>query len=78
MILVSGWLVSEGLAPSMGALRERHAFCRPSDVRHRPGEVLVSADVVETADRNGMRFEEIGPVTLRGVVGAVRLYLAVA
>jgi adenylate cyclase len=42
----------------------------------RPGEVLVSSAVVDAAGPDGFRFEEIGPVTLRGLVGAVDLYLA--
>jgi adenylate cyclase len=42
----------------------------------RPGEVLVSSAVVDAAGSDSIRFEEIGPVTLRGLVGAVDLYLA--
>jgi adenylate cyclase len=42
----------------------------------RPGEVLVSHEVVEAADRAGARFQEIGPVELKGVSGAMRLYAA--
>ena len=42
----------------------------------RPGEVLVSSAVVDAIGLDGVRFEEIGPVTLRGLVGAVDLYLA--
>src|SRR6266508_6951774 len=33
---VSGWSVSEGLAPRLRALQGHHGFCRPSDVRDRP------------------------------------------
>src|SRR6266508_6535977 len=33
---VSGWSVSEGLAPRLRALRGHHASCRPSDVQDRP------------------------------------------
>jgi adenylate cyclase len=42
----------------------------------RPGEVLVSSAVVEAAGSDAVRFEEIGPVTLRGLVGTVDLFLA--
>jgi adenylate cyclase len=43
----------------------------------RPGEVLVSHEVVEAADGTGATFREIGPVELKGVSGAMRLYAAV-
>jgi adenylate cyclase len=42
----------------------------------RPGEVLVSHEVVEAADGTGATFREIGPVELKGVSGAMRLYAA--
>jgi adenylate cyclase len=42
----------------------------------RPGEVLVSHDVVKLANEAPVRFREIGPVDLRGVTGAMRLYEA--
>jgi len=42
----------------------------------RPGEVLVSSAVVDAAGSDTIGFEEIGPVTLRGLVGAIDLYLA--
>jgi adenylate cyclase len=42
----------------------------------RPGEVLVSSAVVEAAGSDEVRFEGIGPVTLRGLVGTVDLFLA--
>lgn len=42
----------------------------------RPGEVLVSSAVAEAAGSDAARFEEIGPVTLRGLVGTVDLFLA--
>ena len=42
----------------------------------RPGEVLVSHEVVEAADGAGAAFREIGPVELKGVSGFVRLYAA--
>ncbi len=42
-----------------------------------PGQVVVSHDVVEaSADVIGVAFEDIGPVQLKGVVGAVRLFEA--
>jgi class 3 adenylate cyclase len=42
----------------------------------RPGEVLVSASVVETAGLPDGSFDEVGPVELKGVSGAVRLFAA--
>jgi adenylate cyclase len=40
----------------------------------RPGEVLVSQEVVDTADGGPVAFTEIGPVELKGVPGTLRLY----
>jgi adenylate cyclase len=40
----------------------------------RPGEVVVSQEVVDAAGESGVTFTEIGPVELKGVVGAMRLY----
>ena len=44
----------------------------------RPGEVLVSQDVVDAADGSSpaLRFTEIGPIELKGVAGAMRLHAA--
>jgi adenylate cyclase len=44
----------------------------------RPGEVLVSQDVVDAADGSatGATFTEIGPVELKGVAGVMRLHAA--
>jgi len=42
----------------------------------RPGEVLVSQEVVDTAAGGAVTFTEIGPVQLKGVVGMLRLYTA--
>ena len=42
----------------------------------RPGEVLVSQEVVHAADAGPVTFTEIGPVELKGVPGALRLYIA--
>ena len=42
----------------------------------RPGEVLVSQEVVDAADGGPMTFTEIGPVELKGVPGTLRLYIA--
>jgi adenylate cyclase len=42
----------------------------------RPGEVLVSQDVVDAADAEPVRFTEIGPVELKGVSGPIRLHTA--
>jgi class 3 adenylate cyclase len=42
----------------------------------RPGEVLVSQDVVEASDGVDVAFREIGPVELKGVSGAMHLHAA--
>jgi adenylate cyclase len=42
----------------------------------RPGEVLVSQEVVEAADVGPVTFTEIGPVELKGVPRTLRLYIA--
>jgi adenylate cyclase len=39
----------------------------------RPGEVLVSQEVVDAADGGPVTFTEIGPVELKGVSGPIRL-----
>jgi adenylate cyclase len=43
----------------------------------RPREVLVSSEVVAATDAADIRFDEIGPVTLRDVAGPLTLYSAV-
>jgi adenylate cyclase len=42
----------------------------------RPGEVLVSQEVVDASQGAGVSFREIGPVGLKGVSGVVRLHAA--
>ena len=42
----------------------------------RPGEVLVSQEVVDAADAAPVSFAEIGPVELKGVPGTLRLHAA--
>jgi adenylate cyclase len=42
----------------------------------RPGEVLVSQEVVDAAKGGPVTFTEIGPVELKGVPGTLRLYIA--
>ena len=42
----------------------------------RPGEVLVSQEVVDAADGGPVTFTEIGPVELKGVSGPLRLHTA--
>jgi adenylate cyclase len=42
----------------------------------RPGEVLVSHQVVDAAEGGSVAFTEIGPVELKGVSGPLRLYTA--
>jgi adenylate cyclase len=40
----------------------------------RPGEVLVTREVVEESEGSGCRFTPIGPVELKGVSGTVELH----
>ena len=42
----------------------------------RPGEVLVSQEVVDAADGEPVTFTEIGPVELKGVPVTLRLHIA--
>jgi adenylate cyclase len=42
----------------------------------RPGEVLVSREVVDAAEGGPVAFTEIGPVELKGVAAPLRLYTA--
>jgi adenylate cyclase len=42
----------------------------------RPGEVLVTQEVVDAADGTAVTFKDIGPVELKGVVGPLRLHTA--
>jgi adenylate cyclase len=42
----------------------------------RPGEVLVTQEVVDAADAAPVTFTEIGPVELKGVPGTLRLHTA--
>jgi adenylate cyclase len=42
----------------------------------RPGEVLVSREVVDAAEGGSVSFVEIGPVELKGVPGTLRLHTA--
>jgi adenylate cyclase len=42
----------------------------------RPGEVLVSQEVVDAAGAAPVSFVEIGPVELKGIPGALRLHTA--
>ena len=42
----------------------------------RPGEVLVTQEVVDEAEAEGVAFREIGPVELKGIGAAVHLHAA--
>ena len=42
----------------------------------RPGEVVVSQEVVDATQGGPVMFTEIGPVELKGVPGTLRLYIA--
>ncbi len=39
-----------------------------------PGEVMVSQAVADASVAAGVAFRDVGPVELKGVAGAVRLY----
>jgi adenylate cyclase len=41
----------------------------------RPGEVLVSQEVVDAAEDGPVTFTEVGPVQLKGVGGPLRLHI---
>jgi class 3 adenylate cyclase len=67
-----------GLAPGIG----RDYFGRTVNLAARmaeyarPGEVVVSQEVVDAAEGGPVRFTEIGPVELKGVPGPLRLHSA--
>jgi adenylate cyclase len=42
----------------------------------RPGEVVVSQAVVDSADEAGLTFTDLGDVELKGVTGTVHLHAA--
>jgi adenylate cyclase len=42
----------------------------------RPGEVLVTQEVVEAAEEMPIGFTDVGPVELKGVSGTLRLHSA--
>jgi adenylate cyclase len=42
----------------------------------RPGEVVVSQEVVDAAEGGPVAFTEVGPVELKGVPGTLRLHIA--
>jgi class 3 adenylate cyclase len=42
----------------------------------RPGELLVSQEVVEASDLEGVAFDEVGPVELKGLVSPITLHIA--
>ena len=42
----------------------------------RPSEVLVTREVVEASDEDGVAFTEIGPVELKGIAVPVHLLAA--
>jgi class 3 adenylate cyclase len=44
--------------------------------RADPGQVLVSEEVVEAVEGDGIRFEEFGPVELKGLLKPVSLFQA--
>jgi adenylate cyclase len=44
--------------------------------RAGPGEVLVGSDLVDVANRPSVRFDAVGPVSLKGIESPVDLYRA--
>jgi class 3 adenylate cyclase len=44
--------------------------------RAAPSEVLVTAEVVEKASGGGVRFEDVGPVELKGFASPIALHRA--
>jgi adenylate cyclase len=40
----------------------------------RPGEVLVTREIVDAADGAAVTFTDVGPVELKGVTGPLRLF----
>jgi adenylate cyclase len=73
-----------GLHSGPVVFQERDYFGRTVNVAARitdyapPGEVLVSQAVVADADRlEGVRFEPVGPVSLKGLSAPITLYTAV-
>ena len=42
----------------------------------RPGEVLVTQEVVDLAQGTPVAFRDVGPVELKGVSGSLRLHAA--
>ena len=42
----------------------------------RPGEVLVSQEVVDASEEMPLSFTEIGPVDLKGISGSLQLHTA--
>jgi adenylate cyclase len=40
----------------------------------RPGEVLVTREVVDAADGASVTFSDVGPVELKGMSGALHLF----
>ena len=84
-----GAVTEEGLPPAHVGLhagpvlfQEGDYFGRTVNVASRiaayarPGEVLVTQEVVERSQGAPLRFDEIGPVELKGVTEALRLYAA--
>jgi adenylate cyclase len=42
----------------------------------RPGELLVSREVVDASDVDGVAFDEVGPVELKGLASPITLHVA--
>ena len=76
------WSVSTLIPPAVdvpvilaGGLTPENVAARIAEYA-RPGEVLVSQEMVEASNGDALVFREIGPVELKGVGGTVRLHAA--
>ena len=68
-------LLQTGTLPSRDFGRTVNAASRIADYA-RPGEVVVSQEVVDVADATPVSFVEIGPVELKGLSESIRLHTA--
>lgn len=66
---------AEAVQISLGVGQTTNVASRLMDYG-RPGEVLVTAAVAETADREGLNFTQIGSVSLKGVASLVDVFSA--
>ena len=76
-VLKTGPSYSRASMPFGRVCDPRRDIDRASEVDYaRPGELLVSREVVDAFEATGVTFSEIGPVELKGVSGVVQLHAA--